>query len=190
MTEKEENEIIIKIHKPDYKEYLFFFISGIIISVPFSVFYESFADQWCFLLSLPASRLCTVVLFTPFIEEFAKAYPLFYRHGETKQSIFKIGLTLGFGFGVTEFFFYIFLYNAPFLVRIPAIIFHASSSSIVAYGIATRKPIVFYLFAVLLHLSYNLSTFFGNIGYVGITITLLLTFSSSYYLFKKLKQNE
>jgi hypothetical protein len=60
------------------------------------------------------------------------------------------------GFGVTELILYVFILNAPLISRVPGVIFHASSASITAYGIAKKKPLLFYLVAVSLHLANNL----------------------------------
>jgi RsiW-degrading membrane proteinase PrsW (M82 family) len=77
------------------------------------------------------------------VEEVAKVFPLFYRHGETERSIFNLGVLVGLGFGVTEFALYVFTLNAFFIFRLPGIIFHASSAGITAYGIAKKKPVLF-----------------------------------------------
>jgi len=45
-----------------------------------------------------------IVILAPFIEELAKVFPLFYRHGETERSLVTLGLLIGLGFGVAEFF--------------------------------------------------------------------------------------
>jgi RsiW-degrading membrane proteinase PrsW (M82 family) len=176
---------IIPVHKPDLLEMFFFLISGIIISIPFTIFYEQFADQFCFLLPAFQAELCSIAILAPFIEEFAKAYPLFYRHGETQRSIFSLGLLTGLGFGITEFFLYIFIYQAPIVIRLPGLLFHAASTSIVAYGIATRKPIQFYLVAVFLHFSYNFFTVLGNNWYFIDAFILILTYLLSYVLYTK-----
>jgi RsiW-degrading membrane proteinase PrsW (M82 family) len=183
--DNKDNKIALILHKPNLNEYLFFFISGTIISIPFTVFYESFGDQFCFLLPYLPAELCSVVILAPFIEEFAKAYPLFYRHGETQRSIFKLGLSTGLGFGITEFFLYIFLYNAPIPVRIPGLIFHAASTSIIAYGIATKKPFAYYIIAVFLHFSNNYLAIIGDIWYVGGPIIVGLTVLLSWQLYRK-----
>lgn len=185
MPEDIEPGIVISIHKPNLKEYLFFFISGVIISIPFGVFYESFADRFCFLLPFFPAQLCSIVILAPLIEEFAKAYPLFYRHGETQRSVFTLALVTGLGFGVTEFFIYIFIVQAPIIVRIPGLFFHAASTSIVGYGIATKKPATYYLVAVLLHFSYNFFTFLGDFWYVGGPLVLLLSYLLSLQLYRK-----
>jgi len=180
-----KSEIVIKIHKPNINEYLFFLLSGVVISIPFTIFYESFADQFCYLLPVFTAQICSIAIIAPFIEEFAKAYPLFYRHGETQRSIFQLGFLTGFGFGLTEFFIYVTVLNASVLIRIPALFFHAASTSIVAYGIATKKPMLFYLIAVALHFFNNFFAIMGDIWYIGGPLTLFLTYFISYTLYTR-----
>ncbi|VVB94995.1 Uncharacterised protein [uncultured archaeon] len=181
----ENNEVIIPIHKPGLKEKLFFCLSGIIVSIPITLYVNVFSSHACFLLPAFYSALCSTALFTPFIEEFAKVYPLFYRHGETEKSIFTLGFLTGLGFGITEFLLYVFVEGVPVSVRLPAIFFHASSTSITAYGIATKRPVSFYLIAVALHLLNNFFAsiaFFWLIGVLGVTI---ITYFLSWYLYHK-----
>lgn len=151
-----EQNAVIPVHKPDIKEKLFFFMSGILVSVPFTLFFSGFTDAFCVTLPLFYDQICSVVIFAPFIEEFAKVFPLFYRHGETERSIVTLAILAGLGFGVTEFVLYVFTLDVSFVSRIPAVIFHASSAGITAYGIAKKKPLRFYLVAVSLHLANNL----------------------------------
>ena len=94
---------IIPIHKPKRREYLFFFISGIVVSIPFAVFFESLYPT-----SSVLSSAILIVVLAPIIEELAKVFPLFYRHGETERSIVTLGLLLGLGFGIAEFTQYVF----------------------------------------------------------------------------------
>ena len=150
-----EQKAVIPVHKPDIKEKIFFFVSGILVSVPFTLFFSGFADAFCVTLPLFYGQVCSIVIFAPFIEEFAKVFPLFYRHGETERSIVTLAILTGLGFGVTEFVLYVFTLEASFVSRIPAVIFHASSAGITAYGIAKKKTLLFYFFAVLLHLANN-----------------------------------
>jgi RsiW-degrading membrane proteinase PrsW (M82 family) len=117
-------------------------------------FEESSSGLGKFLPSFEAQVLAIAVL-APFIEEFAKAYPLFYRHGESQRSLFTMGLLVGLGFGIVEFFEYVLLLGVPFWVRLPGIFFHAALTSIVAYGIASRRSALFYLIAVFFHSSVN-----------------------------------
>jgi hypothetical protein len=85
----------------------------------------------------------------------AKVFPLFYRHGETERSYVVLGLLIGLGFGISEFVLYVGVLGVPFVARIPGIIFHASSASITAYGIAKKNPLPYYLIAVALHVGNN-----------------------------------
>ena len=115
----------------------------------------------------PYAFLLSAVIFAPFIEEFAKAFPLFYRHGETQRSIFTLGFLVGLGFGVVEFFIYVFVLNVPFEFRLPGIFFHAATTSIIAYGVATKRTLWFYLIAVFLHFSLNFAAFLNRTGSYG-----------------------
>jgi len=135
VTTFQDNKTIIPLHRPNLRENLFFFVSGIIMSVPLTLFIGWFTDSLCVVLPIFYARLCSTVISTPLIEEFAKAYPLFYRHGETEKSIFTLGFIVGLGFGISEFFVYVLTLGAPILFRLPGILFHAASTSITAYGI-------------------------------------------------------
>ncbi len=176
------------------KQALFFFASGILVSVPLTLFVDQFDDN--FLMSLPIfySTLIPVVIVAPFVEEFAKALPLFYRRGETGRSIFLLALLVGLGFGIYEFYEYVFLLGAPFVTRIAGIFFNATSTSITGYGIATKRTLSFYLIAVLLHFSNNFFAFFHQalnpsspigIFTIGSPIVVGLTFLLSWKLYGK-----
>lgn len=95
-----------------------------------------------------------VIILAPFIEELAKVFPLFYRHGETERSFVLLGILIGLGFGISELVLYV-LGGVPLIVRIPGVIFHASSATITAYGIAKKNPLPYYLLAVILHVANN-----------------------------------
>jgi len=152
-----ENKVSIPLHRPGLRESFFFFLSGIISSVPFTLLTEQFADGLVVTLQLQLfyAILISAVLVAPFLEEFAKAFPLFYRHGETERSVFGLGFLVGLGFGIFEFVTYVFLLGAPVLLRLPGVLFHAASTSIMAYGVATKRTVTFYLIAVGLHFSNN-----------------------------------
>jgi len=182
---EEKNKAIIPAHRPGIKEMLFFCFSGIIVSIPITVFFSTFSNHLCFFLPVLYSDICTSTIFAPFIEEFAKAYPLFYRHGETGRSIFTLGFLTGLGFGITEFFLYVLGEGAPVFVRFPGIFFHASSASIIAYGISTKRPVKFYMVAVALHLSNNLLTFSGLSYLVGGFAVLGITYYLAWHLYGK-----
>jgi RsiW-degrading membrane proteinase PrsW (M82 family) len=135
---------------------LFFLSSGAIVSIPMALFYEPSANFLnSFLHNEFVAGLLAVAVLAPIVEEFAKAYPLFYRHGETQRSLITLGVLVGFGFGITEFFAYVILVGVPWYVRLPGIFFHAALTSIVAFGIATKRSSLFYLIAVVFHGSVN-----------------------------------
>ena len=172
-------------HRPDLKEKIFFFISGIIISVPFTVFIQNFADFFCVRLPIFYSTLCSIAILAPLIEEFAKAYPLFYRHNETERSLFTLGFYVGLGFGFFEFILYVIYLGVPIYFRLPGIFFHAASTSIIAYGIATRRPFRFYLLAVVLHFANNFFAIFGLFWYIGGIGSIVITYFLSLHFYKR-----
>jgi len=124
----------------------------------------------------------------PFIEEFAKAFPLFYRHGETEKSIFTLGFLVGLGFGLTELFIYVFVSGASIYARLPALLFHASSTSITAYGIALKRPMQFYLVAAFLHLMNNFLATNSSYWFPAGPIVLLTTYFLSLHLYGKTRE--
>ena len=154
---KRTKEITIQIHKPSISEFLFFLLSGAVVSVPLTLFLEqNFGVPLVSELSGFSFTFVTIAVFAPLTEEFAKAFPLFYRHGETQRSIFNLALSVGLGFGIVEFLTYFFTYGAGIIPdRTPGLFFHPASTSITAFGIATRKPLPYYLAAVSLHFSNN-----------------------------------
>jgi len=157
-----EQKQTISIHKPDIREKIFFLGAGLLMSVPFTLFFSELSNSLCIAMPLLFAQVCTTVLFAPFIEEVAKVFPLFYRHGETERSFLDLGILVGVGFGLTEFVLYVFTLGVPFISRIPGVLFHASSACITAYGIAKKKPLQFYLIAVVAHLTNNLLALFSN----------------------------
>jgi RsiW-degrading membrane proteinase PrsW (M82 family) len=142
-----ERQCVIPLHKPSYKELIFFFVSGILISFPFALVFEQ--------LSTVVSLSLTIVIIAPFIEELAKVFPLFYRHGETERSIVSLGILIGLAFGITELVLYVFLDGQPLVARIPGLVFHSSWAAITAYGVAKKNPLPYYLIAVMLHITIN-----------------------------------
>jgi hypothetical protein len=180
-----EDRMIIPVHKPRLKEKLFFMLSGAIVSVPLTLFISQVSDY--LLLSMPQiyANTLSVAVLAPFIEEFSKAYPLFYRHGETERSIFVLGFLVGIGFGVIEFIEYVVFFEAPFYLRLPGIFFHASTTSIMAFGIGKTRPTVFYFVAVSLHFMNNLLAVLGSIWYVGGTVVIGLAYFLSWYLYSR-----
>jgi RsiW-degrading membrane proteinase PrsW (M82 family) len=165
MENETPHQCIIPIHKPNRRELIFFFASGILVSIPFATFFES-------LVPAGLSAALLVVFLAPFLEELAKVFPLFYRHGETERSLVTLGLLTGLGFGVAEFVEYVFLTGAPVIGSIPHLIFHASSATTTGYGIAKKNPLPYFLIAVSLHMTNNFFAFSTNI--IGVFVQLLV----------------
>ena len=180
-----EKEISIPVHEPNLKEKIFFLFSGILTSVTLTLFIGNFTDTLCIALPILYANICSIAIFTPFVEELSKAYPLFYRHGETTRSLFTLGFFVGLGFGFTEFLLYVFALNQPILLRLPAIIFHAASTSITAYGIGTKRPLIFYLTSVALHFAINFASIFSDLWIIVGPTALSITFLLSWILYKK-----
>ena len=150
-----KDKVTIHLHKPDASEMVFFFLCGVVISIPLTLFIYQYTDALLAGLTPSTIALISQVFFAPFIEEFSKAYPLFYRHGETQRSIFNLAILVGLGFGVVEILTYIFLLGTPLIYRLPGLFFHPASTSITAYGIAVKRPLPYYLIAVFFHFANN-----------------------------------
>ncbi len=180
-----EDKVVIPLHKPSFREKIFFLTSGVLVSVPFTLFIAGFSESLCVLMPVFYAQICSVAIFTPFVEEFAKAYPIFYRHGETEKSIFTLGLLVGLGFGLTEFVLYVFTFNAPIIARLPGVLFHASSTSITAFGIAKKTPIPFYLLAVALHVLNNFFALFGDFWFLVGPATIGVAFLLCWHLYQR-----
>lgn len=178
MSTTEHDKVTIPFHKPRVEEMLFFFGSGIIISIPVASFFEALASLLSPSLSQATAEFLALIIIAPLIEEFGKAYPLFYRHGETKKTIMNLGLLVGLGFGIVEFLEYVLIFNVPIIGRLPGLVFHATNTSIVAYGIANKKSAWFYLLAAALHALYNLGALYDFTN-----VLILLIFLASVYLF-------
>jgi RsiW-degrading membrane proteinase PrsW (M82 family) len=163
----ESPRCVIPLHKPSTREYIFFFASGILVSIPFASFFET-------LYPTGFSVAFLIIVIAPLIEEIAKVFPLFYRHGETERSIVTLGLLIGLGFGIAELFEYVVLGGVPIIVRIPGIVFHASSATITAYGIAKKNPLPYYLIAVGLHVVNNFFALTGDILSVFVELLVLI----------------
>ena len=177
-------EVMLKHHKPGLAEMLFFFISGMIMSGPFTILAENLSVSLVSAMPQLYAVLFSVAVIGPLIEEFAKSYPLLYRHGETQRSIFTLAFLTGLGFGILEFLLYVFVYSAPLIVRLPGVLFHATSTSISAYGIAVKRYTHYFLIAVFLHFFANFSALFylSWIGAAGYAIAMIV----SYYLSSRL----
>jgi len=186
-TKKHMNSIPIlrAIRRLDLRKKSFFFISGMIISIPFTVYAKTLMNHLCVMVPILSLRLFSKAIFTPFLEEFAKAYPLLYRKGDTERSFSNLGLLVGFGFGLAELLIYILLLGVPTYIRLSGVLFHTLNTSITAYGIAKNRPLLPYLIAVTLHILNNLSAAFGLIWLVSCYPILLTTFSIAWYLHRK-----
>lgn len=168
MTNSLDDRVQLAIHRPGIREKAFFLVSGIVVSVPLTLFVQGLTDYvQSVIFGAFFAQLLSTVFVAPVIEEFAKAYPLFYRHGETERSIFTLGFLVGLGFGISEFFLYVLLFEVPIPLRLPALLFHATNASITAYGIAKKRTLHFYLIAVFLHLSNNLFAGLGLLWFIG-----------------------
>lgn len=183
-----EEKTILLFHKPDLKEKIFYLLSGLLVSVPFTVFFSDFSNSLCNFMPILFAQVCSIAIVAPFIEEFAKVFPLFYRHGETEKSIINLGILVGLGFGITEFLLYILVLDAPFFSRLPGVIFHAASTGITSYGIIKNKPLRFYILSVVLHVINNLLAIF-SISVPGLfviaIINLFLTYYFAWYFYLK-----
>ena len=167
-----QSKTTIPLHRPGFLEMLFFLVSGIIVSIPIAFFFEPSIGLLRSFFSGLQLEFFALVAVAPIVEEFAKAYPLFYRHGESQRSIMILGSLVGLGFGITEFFEYVLLIDAPIIARIPGVFFHVASAVTIAYGITTKRSALFYLVAVGLHASINLLAYFGQ---AGVPYALVLT---------------
>jgi RsiW-degrading membrane proteinase PrsW (M82 family) len=180
----DQGKVTIPFHRPSLEEKLFFFFSGIIVSIPFATVFESLATVLSPSLTEPYAAILAVAIIAPLVEEFGKAYPLYYRHGETKKSIMNLGFLVGLGFGITELLEYVVILDVPVLARLPGVLFHAANTSTVAYGIANKKPIQFYLIAVAFHFLFNMAAMFDP-SQILIYLSFLLTVYLFWYLYSK-----
>jgi RsiW-degrading membrane proteinase PrsW (M82 family) len=180
-----QESVTIPLHKPRLQEKLFFLLSGMIVSIPQTVFINGVLYP---LVPTDYVSLLSVVVLAPLIEEFSKAFPLFFRHAETERSIFILGFLVGLGFGVVEFVEYVVLLGAPIVLRVPGIFFHASITSIVAFGIAKKRSFPFYLLAVTLHFSNNLLAILGRIWYLGGPAVIGVAYLLSWYFYGKTQE--
>jgi RsiW-degrading membrane proteinase PrsW (M82 family) len=161
---------------------LLFFSCGIIMSIPMTLLAGALVDPLLVNYTQFTAELLSTAFFTPFIEEFSKIFPLYYRHGETQRSILNLAIMVGLGFAIVELLEYVFLFGTPAAYRLPGLFFHPSTTAIAAYGIATKRPAPFYLLAVVLHFAANFLAiiypfpFSASILIVGLTVWLAWTF--------------
>lgn len=173
----------------------FFFLSGVLISIPLTLHIRELVDPLLFKIPIFKGRLklhliFRMAIFTPFLEEFAKAYPIMYR-SDDERSLFTLGSLVGLGFGIAESIMFISRGEASISVRLLPTLFHAASTAIAAYGIAKDRPIRSYLAAVTLHSLNNLFVVLGRVGIlrlpwvISIYPVLLTTFSIAVYFLRK-----
>jgi RsiW-degrading membrane proteinase PrsW (M82 family) len=189
MSTVEESHVRIPLHMPSAGEMLFFFVSGAIVSVPFALVFETLASALPSSISSPYNEVFAIAIVAPFVEEFGKGYPLFYRHGETKKSLMNLGFLVGLGFGFTELLEYVFILGVPLLVRVPFLFFHAFTTSILAYGVANKKSLAFYLLAVFLHFANNMVAIFDTSGFL-VLMPFLLAGYIFFYLYRKTPEEQ
>ncbi|KON34519.1 MAG: hypothetical protein AC479_00180 [miscellaneous Crenarchaeota group-6 archaeon AD8-1] len=179
----------IQIHRPDLDEKIFFFGMGVTISVPLTLFIYQYIDLLLVGFDPFLIAFFSRVIFAPFVEEFSKAYPLFYRHGETERNIFNLSLIVGLGFGIVEFLTYVFVLGVPVIFRIPGIIFHSASTAIIGYGISKKRPAAYYLIAVMLHLANNFISVTNPNPLIGSASVVSITVLIAWWLRKDTKDN-
>src|SRR4030042_1950616 len=109
------------------REMLFFFLCGVVISIPLTLFIYQYSNTLMAGLVPLIATFIARTIFAPFVEEFAKAYPLFYRHGETERSIFSLALSVGIGFAIVELATYVSALEVPVATRLPGLFFHPTS---------------------------------------------------------------
>ena len=181
-------KMVLSVHKPTLKEKIFFLLAGLLVSVPFTVFFSDFSNSLCDFMPFLYAQFCSIVLLAPFIEEFAKVFPLLYRHGENERSIMNLGILTGLGFGITEFVLYTFVLGAPFFSRLPGIVFHSASTGITTYGIIKKQPFRFYFFSAILHSINNLVSIFSTSIQLLISVSiinLVLTYYCAWNFYNK-----
>ena len=178
-------QCVIHLHRPDTKELLFFFVSGILVSIPFALFFSNFYQFFPTVIYL--------VILAPLVEELAKVFPLFYRHGETERTYVVLAALMGLGFGISEFVEYVFLFHVFFVYRIPGLIFHPSTAAITGFGLAKKNPRNYYALAVTLHGLNNLFAFaslyvnpaVGELLYFADLLVLFITFFSAWRFYRQ-----
>lgn len=155
------------------------------MSIPFTIYAKTLMNHLYVIMPIFYLKVFSTAVFSPFVEEFAKAYPLIYRKEDTERSILTQGSLVGFGFGIAELLIYVLRLGVPVHIRLSGVLLHAASTSITAYGVAKNRPLLPYLIAVTLHFLNNLSAIFGLIWlYAGYPI-LIATFSIALYLRRK-----
>ena len=113
---------------------MFFFSSGILVSIPFALFFSQFYTLF------PAAL--AVVILAPFIEELGKGFPTILQTWGNREIICYLGRFDWVGFWYFRVCFVRFLFRSfSYVARFPGIIFHSSSAAITAYGIAKKESL-------------------------------------------------
>jgi RsiW-degrading membrane proteinase PrsW (M82 family) len=183
-----DGKITLHLHKPDASEMIFFFLCGVVISVPLTLFIYQYTDALLVGLNPFTIALMSQVLIAPFIEEFSKAYPIFYRHGETQRSLFKLAVLVGLGFGLVEMLTYVTVLGVNLGYRVPGLFFHPASTSLTAYGISVKQPFPYYIMAVFLHLANNYFALTSPIALLPSIVIVTITVFASWQLYNKTKE--
>jgi len=166
----------------------FFFLSGVLISIPLTLHVRKFVDPLLYKIPLFKGQGWKLLkpfrkaIFTPFLEEFAKAYPILYRSDDNKRSLVTLGSLVGLGFGIAESIMFISRGEASINGRLLPTLFHAASTAIVAYGIAKDRPKRSFLASVTLHSLHNLFIVLQIPWVISVWPVLLATFSIAVYL--------
>ena len=169
------------VHRPNVREYFYYLLQGLVTSVALTYFFENIARRLVVdFFSTHLAGFVLIVILAPIIEEYFKVYPLFRRHAETARSLIKLGLMSGLGFGISEFIVYVFFAGVPFTIRIPGLLFHAASTSIIASGISKYRFLRFYIIAVILHSVNNFFAELGELWLIGGLITVFTTYILAY----------
>ena len=186
----EQKECVIPIHRPNNTELLFFFACGVIMSVPITLIFAALADPLLVGLEESVATIISVAIFPPFIEEFSKIFPLYYRHGETQRSIMQLALAVGLGFGFVEMITYGVIFGVGILsFRVLGLLFHPASTAIAAYGIATKRPLSYYALAVALHFLNNFLAITDPLPIISLSILIVgVTVWIALSLYRKTKE--
>ncbi len=188
---QDEQKIVVHVHRPDWKEKLFFFASGLLVGVPFTVVFSQIIDVVYLAVPALVAQLGSVGITTPFIEEFAKVFPLFYRHGENERSIMTLGLLAGLGFGLTAFAIDVATLGLTYVSLLPWIFFDAASAGITAFGIAKNKILPFFLLAVALHAANSFAFFIGDAVFYALGLVLVgMTIFLSWYFYQRTSEDK
>ncbi len=181
MVSTKPQECVIPIHRPRTREMIFFFFCGVIMSISITFFISAVLEAPLSGLPALSAQVIFVAVFPGFIEEFSKIFPLYYRHGETQRSILNLAIMVGLGFAIVELLEYVIFLGTPIYVRVPGLFFHPSTTAISAYGIATKRPIPFYLLAAALHFSANFSAIVSpfpfSLEFIFIALAIYLAYS-------------